>query len=86
MLPTRVLADLISPSPMARAPLYRAALLSEVQPLLSRDSRGGIGIRTSDSAGGERLDLDDDGFPPPNEPDDLLAVALTRSNTFRTIF
>ena len=38
----RVLADLISPSPMARAPL-RSVLLLEVQPPLSRHSRGGAG-------------------------------------------
>jgi hypothetical protein len=43
-----------------------------------------FGLRTSDSAGGERPWPGDDGSPPPSESDDLLAAALTPSNTFRT--
>ena len=54
-------------------------------PKSSRPCRGGIGIRTSGSAGGKRLGPGDDGSPPPAKSDDLLAAALTPSSTFRAV-
>jgi hypothetical protein len=69
---------------MARAQLHRGALLPELQRPLNRDRRGGIGIRASTSAGGERPIAVEGKSPPPVDTARLLDASLTPSKTFRT--